>query len=461
MRKIVPGILIAAPKSGSGKTLITCGLLELWRRRGLRPLACKCGPDYIDPMFHRYVLGTPGMNLDLFFLDADRAEQQLTERMSREQADLAVVEGVMGYYDGIGGTSLRASAWEVADSFSLPVLLVLDGKGASLSLAAEAAGFLSFQTDSRIRGLLLNRVSGMMYQRLRPVLEQKTGLPVLGYLPECPECRIESRHLGLFLPGEIERLREKIGALADQMEKTFDLDALERLAGIGTFLPEYSKSESPFSLRIGVARDEAFCFYYQENLELLKKMGAELIEFSPLRDAALPQHLDGLLLGGGYPENYARQLSENRSMLASIHAAVAAGLPFLAECGGFLYLHRELEGSDGRFYPMTGVYDFRAFRTDRLQRFGYVFLTAPSGATIRGHEFHYWESEDPGEEWLAVKPEVDKDGAVVPGKRSWRCMHGTRSQMAGFPHLYYPSAPGFLSGWLAECRRWKQKMTEE
>ena len=201
-------------------------------------------------------------------------------------------------------------------------------------------------------------------------------------------------------------------------------------------------------VRIGVARDEAFCFYYQENFHLLEQMGADLVYFSPLRDKKIPDRVDGLLFGGGYPENYARELAKNAAMRESIRRSIAAGMPFLAECGGFLYLHRTLEGSDGKHWEMAGVYPFDAYRTNRLRRFGYVRLLTSSGQEIHGHEFHYWESEDPGTDWEAVKP---------TGNRSWRCIHEKGGQIGGFPHLYYASCPDFLRKWLDECAKGSQQ----
>lgn len=462
-------LLIGAPASGTGKTLITCGLLECFRRRGMNPMAFKCGPDYIDPMFHRYVLGIPGRNLDTFFLSKRAVRESLFSAMDREKAGIAVLEGVMGYYDGIGGTSLSASTWEVGAATETPAVLVLNCRGISLSAAAVAAGFCRFVENSGIRGLILNRVSPMYYARIAPAIEERTGLPVLGYLPESEDYRIESRHLGLFIPEEVEALRERIGRLADQMEKTVDMDGFIRLSrqapppekteerrecgGKEERLPGSKRTEKPGRrLRIGVARDEAFCFYYQENLELLENMGGTPVYFSPLRDRKLPENLDGLILGGGYPENYGRELSENGSMRESVGNAAAKGLPFLAECGGFLYLHRTLEGSDGERYPMAGVYALDAFRTGKLGRFGYVTLCPPSGPAIRGHEFHYWESSDPGEDWYAEKPSPDgKKG------RGWRCMHDTGAQIGGFPHLYYASCPEFLTKWLSCCRAYREE----
>ena len=467
---VFPRIMLAAPKSGSGKTLLTCGLLEVLRRRGLNPIACKCGPDYIDPMFHRYVLGIPGRNLDSFFMPAEGVRKVLVDAVREEQAGIAVLEGVMGYYDGLGGTETSASSWEIAEITDTPAILVLDCKGASLSAAAMASGFLHFRKKSHIAGVILNRVSSMYYERLAAAVEEASGLPVLGYLPESEEYRMESRHLGLFLPGEIDRLCERIGRLADQMEKSIAVEQVLEVAGMLPLRIENKEKEKAENesmeaesiakfpacqeqkvtsrVRIGVARDEAFCFYYQENFRLLEQMGAELVYFSPLRDKKIPDRVDGLLFGGGYPENYARELAKNAAMRESIRRSIAAGMPFLAECGGFLYLHRTLEGSDGKHWEMAGVYPFDAYRTNRLRRFGYVRLLTSSGQEIHGHEFHYWESEDPGTDWEAVKP---------TGNRSWRCIHEKGGQIGGFPHLYYASCPDFLRKWLDVCAKGSQQ----
>ena len=467
---VFPRIMLAAPKSGSGKTLLTCGLLEVLRRRGLNPIACKCGPDYIDPMFHRYVLGIPGRNLDSFFMPAEGVRKVLVDAVREEQAGIAVLEGVMGYYDGLGGTETSASSWEIAEITDTPAILVLDCKGASLSAAAMASGFLHFRKKSHIAGVILNRVSSMYYERLAAAVEEASGLPVLGYLPESEEYRMESRHLGLFLPGEIDRLRERIGRLADQMEKSIAVEQVLEVAGMLPLRIENKEKEKAENesmeaesiakfpacqeqkvtsrVRIGVARDEAFCFYYQENFRLLEQMGAELVYFSPLRDKKIPDRVDGLLFGGGYPENYARELAKNAAMRESIRRSIAAGMPFLAECGGFLYLQRMLEGSDGKHWEMAGVYPFDAYRTNRLRRFGYVRLLTSSGQEIHGHEFHYWESEDPGTDWEAVKP---------TGNRSWRCIHEKGGQIGGFPHLYYASCPDFLRKWLDVCAKGSQQ----
>lgn len=456
MIKPYPRILLAAPKSGSGKTAVTCGLIRALQNRGINCTSFKCGPDYIDPMFHKQVMGVDGGNLDTFFLDKTEVRRQFMKLASG--SDLSVIEGVMGYYDGVGGDSAWASSYEVACVTDTPVILVIDCKGASLSVAAIAAGFLNYQKDSRIRGVILNRIAPMLAERLKPHLE-KVGLKAYGYLPDCKEAEFAGRHLGLVLPEEIGDFKDQLGRLAAKMEETIDIKGLMKLAfSSSTLLIESGQSgmersdrkQNPCRVRIGVAKDRAFCFYYQENLELLKDMGAKLIEFSPIHDKRLPENLDGLLLGGGYPELYARELSENKSMMESIRTAIQEGLPLLAECGGFLYLHDRLEGSDGSWYPMAGVIHADAYRKTKLSRFGYIELKPAAGhplfntgECIKGHEFHYWESSDPGSVMTAVKP---------ASNRSWHCIHGSETMLAGFPHLYYPSNPEVLRRWVGICR---------
>lgn len=453
-------ILLAAPKSGSGKTVVTCGLLAALKARGLKLAAFKCGPDYIDPMFHRRVLGVESENLDSFFLDDSGLKELFVRRAAGKE--LSLIEGVMGYFDGLGGASLRASAWDVGRITQTPVILVVDARGASLSLAAQVKGFLDFVPDGRIRGVIFNRMNPMMGRRMAPELE-KLGVRLLGCVPEEDVFRLESRHLGLSFPdGESEeKLRAQIAAMGRRLEDTLDMDGILELAaaaGIpgracaassdGFLSAGAEKSRSAARVTIAVARDDAFCFYYEENLRLLEALGARLVAFSPLKDRELPPEIDGLLLGGGYPELWAKELAENVSMRDSIRSAVRSGMPSLAECGGFLYLHRHLEGQDGGSYPMVGVLPFDAFRQKRFSRFGYIELETEDGERLRGHEFHYWESEAPGQDWTARKPESD---------RSWKCVHGENGSYWGFPHLYYPSNPAWLERWLDRCRAYRAR----
>ena len=430
------------------------------------------GTDYIDPMFHKQVLGIPGGNLDSFFLSKEALKAQYQQKNAG--FDLAVMEGVMGYYDGLGGISTQASTYEVAQAVDVPVILILDGKGASLSLAAMLRGFLQYQKDSHIVGVILNRTSPMIGARLKLMLEAE-GVKYFGCVPVSKEIQFDSRHLGLVMPEEVPQIQKQLDEIADLLEKSVDLDGILEMArsyakkrennedaglakcqtsqvAMGT--PEtglFTESRNP--LRIAVARDEAFCFYYQENMELLEALGAELIPFSPIHDQELPEKVSGVILGGGYPENYAKVLSQNTSMLASIRQSWESKMPFLAECGGFLYLHRELEGSDGIFYPLAGVIPDKAWKTNRLGRFGYITLTPDHPdvcltGEIKGHEFHYWESGDCGTCWTAKKPLSD---------RSWSCIHSEQGQITGFPHLYYPSAPEFAERWLETCRKWQKR----
>ena len=468
---MIPGILFAAASSGCGKTTITCGALRAWQRKGLKIKAWKCGPDYIDPMFHKQVLGIPGGNLDSFFLSKEALKAQYQQKNAG--FDLAVMEGVMGYYDGLGGISTQASTYEVAQAVDVPVILILDGKGASLSLAAMLRGFLQYQKDSHIVGVILNRTSPMIGARLKPVLEAE-GVKYLGCVPVSKEIQFNSRHLGLVMPEEVPQIQKQLDEIADLLEESVDLDGILELARSYAEKVENNEdaglakcqtsmetpaaglfTESRNPLRIAVARDEAFCFYYQENMEILESLGVELIPFSPIHDQELPAKVSGVILGGGYPENYAKALSENTSMLASIRQAWENKMPFLAECGGFLYLHRELEGSDGIFYPLAGVIPDKAWKTNRLGRFGYITLTPDHPdvcltGEIKGHEFHYWESGDCGTCWTAKKPLSD---------RSWSCVHSEQGQIAGFPHLYYPSAPEFAEQWLEMCRKWSRTVS--
>lgn len=359
--------MISATNSGSGKTVLARGLLAALKARGLSLQAFKCGPDYIDLMFHSRVLGVPSRNLDLFL----QGEAGVRRTFARAfGADLAVVEGAMGFYDGRRGTD-QASAWAVAEVLNLPVILAVRPQGASLTLAAQIRGLMDFRNPSHIAGLLLNDCKPSLYAHLAPILERETGLPVLGYLPPMEEAVLDSRHLGLLTAGEVENLSARFGVIAQQMEQTVDIDALLSLAGeisVGT-----APTPAPVPrCKIAVARDEAFCFCYEDNLDFLRENGAELVFFSPIRDQSLPPGADGLYLPGGYPELYAQALSENAAMRESIRQAVAAGLPTVAECGGFLYLQETLEDEQGRPWPMAGVLPEAGYRK-----------TASSGSATR------------------------------------------------------------------------------
>lgn len=451
----VPRIMLAAPASGSGKTLITCGILQALVNRGFNVASFKCGPDYIDPMFHSRVIGVKSGNLDTFFTDRETTRFLFGRRAV--EAEVSVVEGVMGYYDGLGGISEEASSSDVAETLDMPVVLVVNCRGMSISVVPLIKGFLEYQKPSHIRGVILNQMPKALYPDMKEQIERWLPVKVLGYVPKAEDLVLESRHLGLVLPGEIERLKEKLNQLAEVIEESIDLDAFLAMAWEAEDFtyetPGIPKLSGTEKIRIGVAEDEAFCFTYRDNLQLLKDMGAELVSFSPIRDKSLPEGLHGLLLSGGYPELHAKELSENESMRRSVREAIEKGLPCIAECGGFLYLHRTLEGADGVEYPMADVVKARACRTDRLSRFGYIEMEAKrdqlilkEGEKARGHEFHYWESEDCGDAIHAKKP---------LRKRSWDCVHGTPTLYAGFPHLFFYSNPAVVWNFLQKCEEYQ------
>lgn len=432
--------MVAAPSSGSGKTAVTCALLALLARRGLAPCAFKCGPDYIDPMFHRSVLGVESHNVDLFFSSESFLRQHYTRHCAGHRA--VVCEGVMGFYDGVGGTTSQASAWHVAHTLDVPVLLVIRPRGASLTLAAQIRGLCAFREQSYIRGLFLNDCSPMLYRSLAPMLEKETGLPVLGYLPHREEAAFESRHLGLYTAGEIRDLQQRISLLADLLEQNLDFTRFSSLFCTPEPVTDSISQEVPAITRLAIASDRAFCFCYEETKEALRAAGAELVPFSPLTDTQLPENIGGLYLSGGYPELYANELAKNEPMLYAIRKAVENGMPTVAECGGFLYLGQHLEGSDGISYPMAGVLPGDGVRKEKLTRFGYAFLTSQSdsllfsaGEQIPVHEFHYWDSTENGAAFLAQKP--------VTG-RSWSCGFATPTLYAGFPHLYGAGHPQWV-----------------
>ncbi|MBR5731219.1 MAG: cobyrinate a,c-diamide synthase, partial [Firmicutes bacterium] len=431
----MPGrILIAGTNSGCGKTTVSIALMKALKERGLDICAFKCGPDYIDPMFHRAVLGIPSYNLDPFFC----TPEQLRGVLSSHAREISVAEGVMGYYDGIGPQG-DASTFTVAVATKTPVVLVVNVRGMYTSAGAIIKGFKDFKDGSGIKGVIFNGASPMTYPDLAKIAAEQ-GVKAYGFMPKVPEAEIGSRHLGLITAAEIEDLQERISALGRAAEEHLDIDGILELADTAPEIsgagPAQSVRKTGEGIPIAIARDEAFCFIYEENIECLKAAGFEPVWFSPLHDEKLPEGVRALYLPGGYPELYTKELSENDRMLHSVKNAISRGLPTFAECGGFMYLHEALDG-----VPMVGAVKGGCFKTPRLQRFGYVTLTAKedslfcqAGGSIRAHEFHYYDSDDSGSTFRAEKPS---------GKRGWDCVVGNRNLYAGYPHLYLPAAPEF------------------
>lgn len=440
-------LLIAGTGSGCGKTTVTIAVLRALQKRGVPLRAFKCGPDYIDPMFHNAALGIPSRNLDLFFENEAGVRGQLCRALAG--GAVGVIEGAMGFYDGLSGTTDTASAAHLGRATGTPAVLVARPKGQSLSLAAVLKGFRAFAPNTAA-GVILNGVSRGMYPFYREIAEQ-SGLRVYGFLPDVPEAAFPSRHLGLVTAGELPALREKLDRLADAAEEGLDLDGLLALARQTAPLADETCVLSPCAgtpVRVAAARDEAFCFYYEDNFDVLRGLGAEPVPFSPLSDAALPEGIAGLYLGGGYPELYAARLAGNKAMRDAVRQAVSAGLPTIAECGGFLYLQEALAGEDGVFYPMAGALPGKARLTKRLQNFGYVTLTAArdgllseAGGAIRAHEFHYACADEPGSAFRAAKP----------NGKAWDCAWASDTLYAGFPHLYFRSNPDLARRFIEKC----------
>lgn len=480
--------MIAAPKSGSGKTMITCALLQLLKDSGKNVLSYKCGPDYIDPMFHKKVLGVPSKNLDTFFTDEKTTVQLFLDE--RADGDFAVLEGVMGLYDGLGGIYEQGSSYHLAKVTQTPIILVVDAKGMGKSVLALIAGFLQYDTQHLIKGVLLNRMSKGYYDIIKPLIEKELSVKVVGYFPEQKDIGLSSRHLGLVMPDELSDIIKQLNETADRLKKTIDMDLFIDIAEAAD---EISDSESadedkrqtlknaePMRIQdqnntvnIAVAMDEAFCFYYEDNWKLLEKCGAKLQYFSPIHDTKLPEDCDAMLLGGGYPELYAKELSKNVSMLNAIKKAFKAGMPTVAECGGFMYLHTYIRNicddndeknnadtqnkadiqNDMNKSKLVGALDGGCHFKGKLVRFGYIELAEkhsnflPLNEKIKAHEFHYYDSTDNGADCIATKPATG---------RSYDCVISHDNYWLGFPHLYYPSNPHFAESLVRKAYEYRR-----
>ena len=446
-------LMLSAMHSGAGKTVFVCGLLAALKKRGVSVAALKCGPDYIDPLFHARVLGVPSRNLDLVL----QGEKGVMETLSRCKADIGLLEGAMGFYDGAAGTD-RASAWDLAVTTNTPVVLVLRPAGTALTLAAQVKGMLSFRENSRIRGLILSQCKESLAAFLAPLLERETGLPVFGYLPSMEAARLDSRHLGLLHPDEIAGMSGRLDEIARQMEKTVQIDALLALAEDGAGekggMTQSVPARVPARCRIAVARDAAFSFYYEDQFDRLREAGGEIVFFSPLSDTVLPAGTDGIYLGGGYPELSAKTLSANEAMRRCIQKAVLEGIPTIAEGGGFLYLQKTLEDPEGTSWPMCEILPGAGYQTRGLCRFGYCFMQARadsllfrSGERVPAHGFHRWDSTDRGSDFVcrSLRGGCWMEGAASP------------TLYAAFPQLHFGGELPLAERFVEACRQAKTR----
>lgn len=452
-------IMIAAPKSGSGKTMLTCALLQTLKTSGKQVVSYKCGPDYIDPMFHEKVIGIPSKNLDTFFTGEDTTRELFLK--NRNEEDFAVMEGVMGLFDGLGGVREEGSSYHLAKVTKTPIVLIVDAKGMGRSVIALIAGFLAYDKEHLIKGIILNKISKSYYDVIKPLIEEELNVKVLGFFPNQKDIHIESRHLGLIMPDEISDIKKTLQFVSEEFEKTVDVKGIEQIAEQAEVINHnssisvcgyvYRENEKPV---IAVANDEAFCFYYQDNLLMLQERGVRIKYFSPLHDSKLPDDCDALLIGGGYPELYAEKLSENIAMRNSIKQAIEKEMPIVAECGGFMYLHDAIIDKAGDRYAMVGVISATCSYKEQLVRFGYIHIKEkksyflPEGEGIKGHEFHYFDSTDNGESCIAVKPTTGREySCVIEGENYWM----------GFPHLYYPANPRFADSFVKKAVEYKNR----
>jgi cobyrinic acid a,c-diamide synthase len=444
-------ILIAGTHSGAGKTTITAGLLAALRKKGLKVQPFKVGPDYIDTGYHAVAAGRMSYNLDFWMMPQPNIVQLFIHGM--EGIDFGVIEGVMGLYDGVGSTPEGSTA-EIAKLLNTPVLLVVDAGGMSTSAAAQVLGYKTFDRDLRLAGVIINNVgSEHHYKLVKEAIQAYTGVPVLGFLPKNKSVELPSRHLGLLPAEEMERHAEIIDKAAALVQEWIDLDQVIALGGSAGPLPPVSPLafERRRPVTIAVARDESFSFYYRSTLEILTALGAELRYFSPMKDSRLPENIDGLYLGGGFPEVFAGKLSTNRSLLEDITHKLKKGLHCYAECGGFMYLTESITAKNGDQHPMAGFFDGHTIMTDRLQRFGYVDIEftadnvlGKAGQSARGHEFHHSLVED------VTCPATYLIKSAFSGLH-WPCGYRRANTLAAYAHIDFWGYPDLARHFLDTC----------
>jgi len=457
----IKGLVIAGTKSGSGKTTIALGFMAALAGRGLRLAPFKVGPDFIDPGHHTRITGEISRNLDGWMLSKSINRQCFFH--SARQADIAVVEGVMGLFDGYEGRSEAGSTAQMAKWLSLPVVLVVDARSMARSAAALVQGFENFDRQVAYAGVLFNNIGSQRHLRyLQEALEGRVGMPCLGGIVRRDEISIPERHLGLVTQQDFALSHESIARLATLIEDSIDLDALLSdlpQCPIDTASSEPETLDPATAVRIGVARDNAFCFYYQDNLDLLATAGAQLVEFSPMKATSLPPDLDGIYLGGGYPELFARQLSANTAMRRQIRNQCDAGMPIYGECGGFMYLGRQISDLEGRPFPMTGCFPVETRMLSRLKALGYrqIELTRDSiiggaGDVIRGHEFHYSELSQ-------ISNSVDTEYRVTPrvGNRAQPEGYRINNTLGSYIHLHFGSCHAVATNFVDSCRRYQRE----
>lgn len=450
------GLVIAGTHSGVGKTTVATGLMKAFSRKGLRVQPFKVGPDYIDPSYHTLACGTPSRNLDTWLLEEPVVVELFQKAMQGQ--DLAVIEGVMGLYDGFRGDGEEGSTAHIAKLLRLPVVLVVDVRASARSSGATVLGFKLFDTDLNIAGVILNGVAGESHLESIKLSLVKSGIPVLGYLPRRQEMALPERHLGLVPISEGAVGREFYERLAGQIEETVDLDRVlalsNEISGIAKLTGLFPEKPVPAKVAIAIARDKAFNFYYQDSLDLLHAWGAEIVFFSSLDDPEIPKGVGGVYIGGGFPELYARELSENTTMLQSLKRFASRGMPIYAECGGLMYLGETTEDRDGQRYPMAGIVPAVTSINNSHLTLGYRTACAlkdnmllNAGEQVRGHEFHLSSLKNEPEPATAVYQLLGQQG---------RCegFH-VNNVIASYIHLHFASKPNLAPRFVDFCCKLK------
>lgn len=444
MKKNSSRILISATSSNVGKTLFTSSLLEVLKFANTHSF--KCGPDYIDPMYHEVVLGIPSKNLDPFFMDEDMLKASFLE----DAGDINIIEGCMGLYDGLGVTK-ECSTYDVAKKLESPIVLLVDASKAGYSIVAQIKGFLALDEDSLIKGVILNRMSEGYYKKLAPVIEKECNVKPLGYIPTLKNAAFESRHLGL-MSVEENNAKEIISAVSAVIKETVDVDGILEIAEsakpliggktLSDYVERVSLDKRPL---IAIAKDEAFNFLYKDNIAVLAMCGVDIEYFSPIHDKKIPSKASAMIIPGGYPELYAKELEENKSMMEDIREKIEDGMPVLAECGGFMYLCEGIS-VDENTHKMAGVLKGTAVNQKKLVRFGYVDISNGK-YHLKGHEFHHFDVKNPGEAFDIKKA---SDESV-----KYKAMTTYKNVIAGFPHLFYLSDINFVKDFIDKAKNYE------
>ena len=464
----LPRIMIAGTNSGVGKTTVTLGIMSALVQRGIKVQGFKAGPDYIDPSHHTFVTGNASRNLDTWMM-GENACRELFER-SALNADVSVIEGVMGLYDGSIDSSGHGSSAHLAKILNTPVILVVNARGVAQSAGAVVMGFMEFDKEINLAGIILNNVASQNhYDIIKKAIEESCSVAVLGYLNKESDITIPERHLGL-IPSEEKKINSALyDKLGQMVLETIDIDKLQEIAGSAAVFPDYNRSifinrASSLDVTLAVARDSAFCFYYQDDIDLFEELGAKIIEFSPLADKSLPDGIDGIFMGGGFPELFADRLMKNESMRKSILEAHKQGIIIYGECGGMMYLLEKLIDCEGRSFKMSGVLIGTSRMENRRQGLGYVIADATcdniiceSADTFRAHEFHWSKLQDvPDDTVFAYNTRKSN------GKKTGIDGICKSNVLASYTHIHFSSNPDLAKSILSTmAKRSKHKLVAE